>query len=100
MPWKEPGMGRLILMAIISLFSGGVRYTIDVMKGNQKPDFFALIGNFIVSGFVGFMAGLLVMESVESTYAAMAISGICGSMGADLLKLAQDKIKGRVESHE
>lgn len=99
MPWKEPE--RWMLVVGVSLFSGIVRFCIDIRRGKIKSAYFStLIGQIIVSGFVGFMAGLLVIESVKSESTAVAIAGICGSMGADFLKMLQARFKNKVVGDE
>lgn len=98
MPWKEPE--RWILVLSVSFFSGIVRYCIDVMRGKIKPSFSRLVGQAIVSAFTGLMVGLLVIESVKSEYVALAIAGICGSMGAEFLKILQERYKKKAGNDE
>lgn len=99
MPWKEPE--RWLLVLGVSFFSGIVRYCIDVKRGKIKTSFVAaLFGQIIVSGFVGLMTGLLIIESVKSESTAVAIAGICGSMGSDFLKMLQDRFKNKVGGNE
>lgn len=89
MPEKE--IVQYWLPAITAIWGGTVGYLRQVQKGRSFR-LAALVVHLAVSGFAGLMFWLLATEYQLSGGMAAIVSGMAGYMGAEAIKLLEDKV--------
>jgi len=89
MPEKE--FVQYWLPMITALWGGTVGYLRQVQKGKVFR-FAAMIMHLAVSAFAGLMFWLLSVEYALSGPMAAIVSGMAGYMGAEAIKLLEDRV--------
>ncbi|EML7933746.1 phage holin family protein [Providencia rettgeri] len=94
---KEPnsfGLIQWVLLLIISMWGGVVRYISDVKTHKISWSWVAVSMQLVVSGFTGLIGGLGAIESGVSSYLILVSAGVTGAMGTMALDLFWSKYIG------
>lgn len=92
-----------LFLIVISLIGGAVNYCIE-RSTNRKGEsgFRFFLSQILVSGFTGFLGGLLCIEYNASLTMTLFVSGVSGTIGSSLLLEFQHRVlmlvKGGQES--
>lgn len=85
----------LLLMVAIALWGGVVSYLRHLAKGAQFRIWFC-IWHISSAGLAGFVVALLCQEKHLSVPLTGVACAIAGHMGAELIKIFEDKMRGKV----
>lgn len=80
-----------LTIGTFSVWGGIVRYLLE-RSIEGKESFNNLLSQLAVSGFSGFIGGLIIFESDGSYYLALISSGMSGFLGKKILHKLQKKI--------
>jgi uncharacterized membrane protein YeaQ/YmgE (transglycosylase-associated protein family) len=84
-PPTETQVITWIIIGVLSVWGGLVRYLIDRQGTRCKWSWMAVISQVIISGFTGLLGGLLSFENGASYYMIFIFSGLFGAMGSTAL---------------
>lgn len=84
--------GWLVLLAI---WGGTAAYIERMRKNNLSFSIVTLVGDWVVSGFVGILTAYLMMEAGASFYATAAACGISGHQGGRATAFIVNQIRDR-----
>jgi hypothetical protein len=83
----------VIFLIAVSFIGGAVNYCIEKKsKRKGKFGFGFIFSQVLVSGFTGFLGGLLCIEYHESPVMTLFISGVSGTIGSSLLLEFQHRV--------
>ena len=86
-----------VLALILALWGATANYISRLNKTEAEFKTAALIGEWVISGFVGFIAILLCMEYEVSVYMSGAIAGIAGHQGGRGLFILEAALKDYIK---
>lgn len=72
-------------VGLFSIWGGGVRYLTDWQIKKGKCSWRDAVTQIVISGFTGFLGGGYGYEQHYSEFMILAIAGVSGSLGGNLL---------------
>ncbi len=94
---KEPnslGLVQWLLLLLISIWGGVVRYIIDIKTKNRPWNWLSALMQILISGFTGLLGGLLSIDLNQSLYLTLFTTGVCGAMGSIVLSYFWQRLIG------
>ncbi|CAI1221181.1 phage holin family protein [Serratia quinivorans] len=89
LPKPVPDDGQTFLWLIVGVFSawgGVVRYLMDSQTSGKHWSWSGVLSQVVISGFTGFLGGFYGYEQNYSQLMTLALAGISGSLGSELLR--------------
>lgn len=85
---------------LMAAWGGIVAYILNVQRGYARPSYKRLFAQIMVSGFTGFISGLLALDKQLSLPLILGIAGLSGASGNVLLSLLKQKFLQRLQQQD